>query len=246
MIRAILFDLGNTLLEYEAHPSREIFHAAVRAVRDHLCRQGRALPDAETFVAAFDASFAAELRRAGATTDRAVVNALQTVLAIQDLAMAPLNLPEMLAPCYEAIAQQVVVYPDTLPTLIELKQSGLRLGLVANTFWPKEFHLRDLARFELLALFDGLWFSSDAPEAPPHAGIFERALAGLDAAAEEAVFVSDDPTQDIRRAQAAGIRSVLKFHPLQAKVPRDVRPDARIDALNQIPALVEQWNPAIA
>ena len=246
MIRAILFDLGNTLLEYEARPSADLFHDVVTRLREQLVHEGTELPDEASLIREFDRVFVRLGAQDSGGSGSAVLESLAATLESAGVSRTFVELPAVVEACYRAVSAQVVVYPDTLSTLIELKQAGLRLGVVANTVWPKELHRRDLARFEMLSLFDGTWFSSDLGVAKPDPAIFARVLGELDVEAEEAIYVGDDPATDIAGAQAAGIRSVLKFHPLQSKLPRGVRPDAKVDALNRLPALVESWNPALA
>lgn len=246
MIRAILFDLGNTLLEAEARPFRELFQDAAALLHASLTARQVDLPDAERFVGEFEDVFSALEDRAGEANSSVVRRSVTTLLERYGVNLSSEELREALYPFYEAMSQQVVEYPDTLRSLVELKQSGMRLGIVANTIWPKEFHLRDLARVELLSLIDVLVFSSDVGIEKPSPEIFQRALDLLEVEAEEAVFVGDSVAEDIAGAQAAGIRAIQKFHPRAAKNNGPVRPDGHVEALNQLPALLETWNPAIA
>lgn len=246
MIRAILFDLGNTLLEYEARPFKELFRDATDLLHGHLVSRGRELPDAARFAESFDELFEREEAAAGGATHGVVMRSVAGLLERSGVEVTAAEMPEILYPFYEAMSQQVIVYPDTLGTLVQLRSAGLKLGLVANTIWPKEFHLRDLARHEMLSLFDTLVFSSDVGVEKPSAQIFHRALEALEIDASSAVFVGDDPHVDVKGGQNAGLRTVLKFHPRHAKAGSSARPDARVDALKQLPSLIEQWKPAMA
>ncbi len=246
MIRAILFDLGNTLLEYEARPFKELFRDATELLHGHLVSRGLELPDAARFAQSFDELFEREEAAAGAATHEVVIRTVTALLERTGVSPSSHDLPEMLYPFYEAMSQQVIVYPDTLGTLVQLRSAGYKLGLVANTIWPKEFHLRDLARYEMLSLFDTLIFSSDVGVAKPSPAIFHRALEALDIDASAAVFVGDDPKIDVDGGHHAGLRTILKFHPRHLKSGAAARPDARIDALKQLPALIDEWKPALA
>jgi len=245
MIRAILFDLGNTLLEYDDRTFEGLFDDAVSTLHGGLASRGASLPDADAFGREFEQHFAREKGRGGATED-VVVRALRSQLGHHGIDPTSREFTEFLRPFHDTLARQVIPYPDTTSTLVKLRQAGLRLGIVANTSWPKEFHLRDLARFELLPLLDELAFSSDLGMHKPDPRIFRHVMDRLDLAPDECVFVGDHPREDTEGARAAGMRAILKFHPRAPRPRRGMRPDARIEALNQLPALIETWNPALA
>jgi len=76
----------------------------------------------------------------------------------------------------------------------------------------------------------------------PTGTFFEMALADLGVGAEEALMVGDDIEADIGGAQTAGIRAVQvrtgKFTERDLDHGR-VTPDARIDSIADLPALIE-------
>lgn len=106
---------------------------------------------------------------------------------------------------YEVMPDQWTPFEDTLPTLTELKRRGLRLALVSNT----SIDLRPtLAHWNLLEPFDAVILSCEAGTVKPHAPIFQRALDALDATADQALMVGDNPFEDAG-AVALGIRTLL-------------------------------------
>jgi len=76
----------------------------------------------------------------------------------------------------------------------------------------------------------------------PSAQFFQQALDDLGLSAEEAIMVGDDIEADIGGAQNAGIKSVQvqtgKFTMADLEHP-SVKPDARIESIADLPALVE-------
>lgn len=96
------------------------------------------------------------------------------------------------------------LYPDTRPTLAELRARGYRLGLVSNCFgdetlWPREF--------ELDGCFDAMLFSCDVGMVKPEPGIYRRGADQLDVAPAECVFVDDTPIY-VAGAMAVGMTGV--------------------------------------
>jgi putative hydrolase of the HAD superfamily len=130
--------------------------------------------------------------------------------------------------------------PDAGPVLATLKQRGLKVGLLSNTHWPREFHEHFLARDGLVDHIDARVYTSELPYSKPHASAFRAALdaVGVDDPAR-AVFVGDRAYDDVFGAQQAGMRAVLRPHPF---VPGyDVEPDAVIGPLPELLEVLDRW-----
>jgi len=127
--------------------------------------------------------------------------------------------------------------PDAAATLAELRRSGLRIGLLSNTHWPRHFHEHFLERDGLAALLAARLSTSDMAHVKPDAHAFEEALAavGLDDPAR-AVFVGDRLYDDVWGAQQAGLKAVWVANDRSPGF--DVEPDAVIGSLAELPAVV--------
>jgi putative hydrolase of the HAD superfamily len=130
--------------------------------------------------------------------------------------------------------------PAAAPTLRALRERGLRIGLLSNTHWPRAFHERFLARDGLVELIDARLYTSEMPFQKPHPSAFEAALRALDVEQPEgAVFVGDRPWDDVVGARRTGLHTVLRRN---RHVPAfDVEPDAVIDELPELIAVVDGW-----
>ena len=138
--------------------------------------------------------------------------------------------------------------PDVEPLWRGLRERGIRVGVLSNTIWPKDYHDSVFARDGVLDLLDGAVYTSDIDHAKPHREAFRAALAavGVDDPAT-AVYVGDRPYEDVHGAQRAGLRAVLVPHsdiPLDQQVPVDVEPDAVVQRLLDLLAVVDGWNAA--
>jgi len=132
-------------------------------------------------------------------------------------------------------------YPrhDARIVLGALRDRGLRLGLLSNTHWPRNWHEDALSRDGLLDLFDARVYTSDLEHVKPHPEAFRALLHAMDVTAERAVFVGDRQHDDIGGAAAVGMRTVWVRNDM---VPTaDVVPDAVIDELSELPELVTRW-----
>jgi putative hydrolase of the HAD superfamily len=135
--------------------------------------------------------------------------------------------------------------PQVEPMLRALRSNGLRTGVLSSTGWPGWWHEEILARDGVLGLFDGCVWSSDLPWTKPHPDAFRAAMSALGAEdPAECVYVGDRPYDDISGAKAVGMRAVLVPHsdiPVAQQVPVDVRPDAVINELAELPEVIAGW-----
>lgn len=204
--RAVLFDLGNTLVHYYR---RGEFANVLRR-----CLQG--------------AVGAAALTPANVRADELFERALELNREAADLAVRPLatRMRELLPGAVDATdaamdavcrAFMAPIFacarrdPSAAAVLDALRARGIRIAVVSNTPWgsPGAYWREELDRHELLRRLDAAVFCADVGWRKPHPAPMQRALAELDVVAADAVFVGDDPRWDVEGAHRAGIRPVL-------------------------------------
>jgi putative hydrolase of the HAD superfamily len=132
--------------------------------------------------------------------------------------------------------------PEAGNVLRELRDRGLRIGLLSNTHWPRQFHERFLERDGLAGLIDARFYTSEMEFVKPHPSGFKAVLDALEVAdPRAAVFVGDRLHDDIRGAQNAGLRAVW-IRNANVGVPpvagNAVEPDAVIESLSDLPDLL--------
>ena len=136
--------------------------------------------------------------------------------------------------------------PDVPELFAGLHERGLRIGVLSNTIWSREYHRRLFARDGVLELIDGDVYSSEIPWVKPHPEAFEAAMAAVGASDPAAcVYVGDRPYEDVHGAQQAGMRAILVPHsdiPADQQVPVEVTPDGVAHRLLDVIALVDGWN----
>lgn len=250
IIQAVLFDLGGTLLHYE-HPPENTFEAinghALRAFLKTAMQSGVKVSDPELAARAV-ARMAAALEAKAKRTHYS--NQAETVVR-EGLEAVGVRLPEKvfenaMAAYYEVISAAVEqVGEDTAGVLRLLVEQGRLLGLVSNTLWAPEVHDADLARFGLLELLPVRVYSSRAGYIKPDERIFRQALDRFDVAPAEAVFVGDKIAVDVVGPQKIGMRAVLVKSPWRTEEVEGVAPDAVLDSLDELPALLDAWDKAI-
>ncbi len=94
-----------------------------------------------------------------------------------------------------------------------LRERGIKIGVLSNTIWTREWHERVFARDDVLGLLDGAVYSSEIPWTKPHAEAFQAAMDAVGATdPASCVFVGDRPYDDIHGAKSAGLRAVQIWH----------------------------------
>ena len=135
---------------------------------------------------------------------------------------------------------------DVLPLFTALRERGIKVGVLSNTIWSREYHESVFARDGVLDLIDGAVYSSEIEHAKPHPQAFAAALRAVDVdEPTSAVYVGDRPYEDVHGAQRAGLRAVLVPHsdiPPAQQVPVDVRPDAVVQRLLDLLPVVDAWS----
>jgi putative hydrolase of the HAD superfamily len=135
--------------------------------------------------------------------------------------------------------------PDVPGLLAGLRRRGIKVGVLSNTLWTREFHEAVFARDGVLDLIDGAAYSSELPWTKPHPEAFRAALDAVGVPdPARAVFVGDRPYDDIHGAKEVGMRAVLVPHsviPDAQKGHVDGDPDAVVERLADLLAVVDGW-----
>jgi HAD superfamily hydrolase (TIGR01549 family) len=213
-IRAVLFDLGDTLVSYyQPQDFMPILRSSLDACLQAL---GHAPLSAEDRTALLHRALELNQER----SDLAVwpleerLHTLFSPYASLDAERIERIAQVFLQPIFES-AQ---VSRDALPLLQGLKRWGVKTGIVSNTPWgsPGRVWRSELARHGLLTAVDAVVFCRDVGWRKPHPTPFRRALEMIGVAAKEAAFVGDNPVWDVEGAESAGLLPILLGgrHPL--------------------------------
>jgi putative hydrolase of the HAD superfamily len=202
VIRAVLFDWGNTLVAWQFDP--ELF--AEGHVRG-LAAFGAGAPSQSAFTEAYSdrllpllvgeredeldytAEIAALLASLGVATD---ADAVSRFVEAENRVWRPTH----------HLEAAVVELIDTL------RADGLKVGLISNAFDPPALMRELFAEIGLLERHDAIALSAEVGKRKPHALMFESALGQAGVEPGEAVMVGDRLREDVAGAQALGIATV--------------------------------------
>jgi len=99
-----------------------------------------------------------------------------------------------------------VLFPETRDVLKELKQRGLKLGIISNFDTRIYSVLEDL---RIRDFFDAITISSETGYSKPDPKIFESAAVALQVSPENIILVGDSPDDDVEAALKAGMSALL-------------------------------------
>ncbi len=139
---------------------------------------------------------------------------------------------------YHFVAECISTMPGAQHVLAELKRAGFRLGLVTNTSLPHSIIVEEFQRLSLYDYFDTVVCSSEIVFRKPDAAMFEVALRSLKITPSEALFVGDDYFADVIGAHKVGMKTTW-LNPNRNPIRGEVKPDYDVAGLEEILALPE-------
>jgi putative hydrolase of the HAD superfamily len=229
VIRAVLFDWGDTLMQFAYAP--ELVEAGHRAGLAAIGHDHR--PDlTEHFREEYEPLFWA----AGVIEEIEYPQLVRRLLGDFGIEADDEQLDRFLEAEHAAWDPARLLAAHTHPLLDALRERGLKLGLVSNAFDPGPLLHRDLERMGLTERLDFAVFSSEVGLRKPHPAIFERALEALAVAPEDALFVGDRLFEDVRGAAELGMTTVQAVWFRADEHPDGAEPDyqafTQLDVLN--------------
>jgi putative hydrolase of the HAD superfamily len=225
-VQAVIFDWGGTLTPWHSVDVSELWQL--------VCDQHFSGAQAASAAAAMHAA-EAELWRLAESEQRS-----STLSHVFDRAgVAPSE--ALLASYSTAWEPHTFTDPDAPAMLRHLRERGIKIGVLSNTFWPRAWHEEIFRRDDILGLIDGAVYTSEIDWTKPHPEAFRAAMTAIGVTdPASCVFVGDRPIDDVHGAKSVGMRAVL-IQGSEVPALADAEPDAVISRLAELPALVESW-----
>jgi putative hydrolase of the HAD superfamily len=204
MLEAVLFDYGDTLLEFRFDEDVWLGN-----LRDMLVAAGgppeRAADLRVELRRRFDALTADPDDHAELVYEEVVAEALAAcgTPVGPDLARAAVEAE------HRGWASARHLHPEAHWLLEEVRARGLRIAIVSNTFDPPDLLHADLAAEGVTERVDAVVFSSGVGRRKPAPEIYRAALHELGVEPENALFVGDRVREDVQGPAALGMRTCL-------------------------------------
>lgn len=238
-IRAVLFDLGNTLWHIpEPPPVERIREETVRRIFG-LLRSWGVEPEGGLRFLGRDIRLAITEADRRAYESDAVSPHFPTIVR-QVASTKGLDLtPEQSQQLWETWNLEGSffgrrLFDDAVETLRALRDRGYRLACVTNRPFGGPRFLAEVEESGLAELFDALSVSCDIGYMKPHPKIFQHALEALDVEPELAVMVGDSLRADVAGAQALGMTAVWRRYHGTVEQLDGIRPHFIVDELCEL------------
>lgn len=193
MIKAIIFDLDNTLTDFV-----RMKDTAVDAAADAMIDAGLTLPRDE-----LKGKIYAVYEEEGIEYQNVFDKLLQLELGHIDYKV----LAAAVVAYRRARDSALVLYPHVILALMELLKRGLKMAVISDA--PRAQAWLRLCHLNLQHFFDHVVTFEDTGERKPSALPFQKALSLLHVHSSEALMVGDWPERDVVGAAQLGIKTVF-------------------------------------
>lgn len=94
---------------------------------------------------------------------------------------------------------------EIIPMLQSLKKQGVSIGLISNCYLEEATRIRES---ELFPYFDAVFFSNEQGICKPEKEIYNRCMEALSVQPEECLYVGDGGSRELEKAQELGMKAV--------------------------------------
>jgi putative hydrolase of the HAD superfamily len=254
MIDAVLFDLGDTIIDFGVgrREAELLFRQGARLTyRDLTTRQQPNLP---TFDRYFKVHYRimqrAYLWSKISRRDFSYDSVLSRAAGKLGLKLSHEDLHRLAHLWYQPINLASDIDAGVGPMLQQLQAAGTRLGLVSNTLVPGHCLDKHLEEEGILHFFPTRIYSSHVRYRKPHPRIFEIALEKIGIPASRTLFIGDLLKADISGAKKMGMHTIWKparnaWRNGHLPTPRRHHADAIIHKVTHLPEALLKfgWRP---
>ena len=220
MLDAVLFDWGDTLMQWAWEP--ELLATGHDAGLRALGRE-----PFPALTVRFTDAYLPLLWVPGTLEEIEYPRLVRRLLAEEGIDVADDELGRFLEAEHAAWAPARQLASTTHALLEALRDRELKLGLVSNAFDPPALLHRDLDDMGVAQRLDVAVFSSEVGRRKPHAEIFQRALDALGVQTDRTLFVGDMLATDIAGAAALGMHTCQALWFRADEDPEGPEPDFR-------------------
>lgn len=153
--------------------------------------------------------------------------------------------PALLTAYYAFWEPHTLTDPEVRPLWTWMRETGIKVGVLSNTIWPRAVHEGFFRRDGVLDLVDGDVYTSEIPWTKPSPRAFGAAMDAVGVTDPgRCVYVGDRLFDDVYGAQSAGMRAIhipLSAIPANQLGHTEGTPDAVVRRLSEIPDAVSGW-----
>jgi len=241
-IKAVLFDLGETLVNFGKVRSLSIFGEGARLSYDFLKSKGQPVGNfTYYFWRNLVSLHVCRWLSCISGKDFDALKLLSESGAKKGIKLNDQEWGHFAWLWYEHLSKSSTIEPDIVETLRALKEMGLKLGIVSNTFVHGSSLEKHLEQFGILEFFEVKFYSYQFEFRKPDVRIFIKAADAIGERLPNILFVGDRINKDIKPALMLDMPAVLKeaYTNKGRKVPNGAY---TINKLSELPGLIEEIN----
>ena len=241
-IKAVLFDLGDTLLNFGKVNTSRLFREGAKLSYDFLKSCGQPVGNFKYYC--WRNLMAIRIRYWLSNITRNDFNSLALLRGIgtkKGIKLSRQQWRHLAWLWYEPLSKVGQAEPHIVETLTKLRKMGIELGIVSNTFVHSSSLEKHLEQLGVLDFFSAKLYSYEFDFRKPDARIFKAAADKIGQMLENVLFVGDRIDRDVKAAIKAGMQAVLKaaYTNVGKKPPKGIW---EINQLSELPGLIEKIN----
>jgi HAD superfamily hydrolase (TIGR01549 family) len=241
-IKAVLFDIGETLLNFGRFNATSIFRQGARLSYDFLKSCGQPVGNFHYYC--WRNLIFLRIRGWISNITKKDFNSLALLRGLgtkKGIKLDKHQWQHFAWLWYEPLSKVGQAEPKIKETLTALKKLGLKLGIVSNTFVTGSSLEKHLEQLGILDFFSVRLYSYEFDFRKPDVRIFKIAAERIGEMLENIMFVGDRINTDIKPAVKTGMQAVLKeaYTNTGKKIPKGVW---KINQLRELPGLIEKIN----
>ncbi len=241
-IKAVLFDLGETLLDFGKFKAGRLFRQGARLSYDFLKSCGQPVGNFQYYC--WRNLIALRIRHLLSNIMKKDFNSLALLRRKGTKKGVHLDKQQWRHFAwlwYEPLSKVATAEPKIKETLTALKNSGLKLGIVSNTFVNGCSLEKHLEQEGILDFFTVRVYSYEFDFRKPDVRIFKISAERIGEMVDNILYVGDRIDKDIIPAIRSGMQAALKtaYTNNGKKIPKGAW---RINQLAELPALIEKIN----
>ena len=241
-IKAVLFDLGETLLDFGKVNTLKFFKQGARLSYDFLKNHNQPVGNFRIYCwhSLLSLRFRNFISRiTGRDFDS--LSLLKKIGSKKGIQLNKRQWQQFAWLWYEPLSKICKVRPEVTEALRTLKQRGLKLGILSNTFIHSSTLEKHLQQLGMLDLFDVTMYSYQFAFRKPHPRIFIKAADKIGERLPNIMYVGDRINVDIKPALMLEMYAVLKnaHTNMNKNSPEGAK---RISSIEELPAIIEKIN----
>lgn len=241
-IKAVLFDLGETLLDFGKINTLKFFKEGARLSYDFLKNHDQPVGNFHIYcwrslLSLRFHNFISDI----SGNDFDSLSLLKKLGISKGVKLTDEQWVEFVWLWYEPLSRICKTKPETAETLSQLKRQGIKLGVLSNTFVHSSALERHLKQLGILDLLDTRLYSYQFEYRKPDPRIFIQAADTIGERLPNIMYVGDRINMDINPTLKLDMYAVLKnaYTNFGKNLPKGAR---RITRINELPAIIEKIN----